>query len=337
MNQEHYIELIAQHLTGEISEQERKVLMDWVNSDAKNQALWNETTQLWEVTNQYETTFDANIEAAWNKVDQKTTVTDTPNHSSAKVVRLNSFNRILQIAAVFLIATVAGWLWFSQEAEPQLMAYQTNDEETLEILLPDESQVVLNENSHLTFIEKDGKRMLTLEGEAWFDVKHLDDVPFEIESGDARTRVLGTAFNVRAYPQEDKIEVSVERGKVALSEKENIKNIQMLPAGTEGVFYKKEKTVVKEKRENDNANAWRTKKLIFEYTPMPKVFETLEKYYEVEIEGNPNIAHCPLKGEFDDDPIEMILEVIKASLSDAEVEKEGNRIKFIGGACPSNN
>jgi len=249
------------------------------------------------------------------------------------VVGISKFKRLLQYAAVILIAG-AGWFWLNQgNADPQIYTYQIGDDKKLEITLPDQSQVVLNENSHLTFQEIDGKRMVNLEGEAWFDVKHLADVPFEILSGAAKTRVLGTAFNVRAYPQEDKIEVSVERGLVAFSENENAKNKTELPAGTEGTFYKKQQTIAKDKRSDDNVDAWRTKILIFENTPMSKVIEAIERYYEVEIDADSKILKCELsKGRFENTTIDKVLETIDFAL-DFQSIKNGKKITITGEGC----
>ena len=346
MDQNKYIELIAQQLSGEISKSDEKLLMEWVASNTENQALWEETKQLWEISDNFDDTFDTDVDAAWTNVEQKiagTTSSTTKvvdinrtklnDDSSAKVVGISKFKRLLQYAAVILIAG-AGWFWLNQgNADPQLYSYQIGDDQKLEITLPDQSQVVLNENSQLTFQEIDGKRMVNLEGEAWFDVKHLDDVPFEILSGETKTRVLGTAFNVRAYPEEDKIEVSVERGLVAFSENENAKNKTELPAGTEGTFYKKPKTIAKDKRADDNVDAWRTKILIFENTPMSKVYEALERYYEVEIEADSRILNCEYsKGRFENRPLEEILTTIDFALN-FQSSIDGKNITITGKGC----
>lgn len=335
MNQDHYIDLIAQYLAGEISEQDQSQLMEWVASDAKNQALLDETTQLWKVTENFDSTFDTNVEAAWNKVESRIDREVLEDDSSAKIVRLSNFKRILQIAAVILLTAVV-WMWFSQESEPQQFAYQTLDEQTLEIKLPDSSQVVLNENSYLTYQEIDGKRSVTLNGEAWFDVMHLDNVPFEIESGEARTTVLGTAFNVRAYPEENQVEVSVERGKVKLAEKANVKNVKELPAGTEGILYKKEEKVKVERveRKTDNANSWRTLIIECDDITFDKVFETLERVYEVEIKvTDPQILNCELNSTFKNSTFEDILGAINFALG-YEFEKNGKVYTVSGEGCP---
>ena len=332
MKENKYIELIAQHLSGEISESDRKDLMEWVNSDAKNQALLKETTQLWEISEEYDSPFETNVNDAWKKVEQKIEVTNNSKDSSVKVIRLSNFKRFLQIAAVFLIGAV-GLFFFFQNQEPELFAFNTNDEQTLDFLLPDSSRVVLNENSYLTYQDLEGKRIVTLEGEAWFDVKHLDSIPFEIESGEAKTVVLGTAFNVRAYPQEDIIEVSVERGKVAFFDKENEKNKEYLEAGTEGVFDKVEKTEIKkDKRENANAVAWRTMTMDFENVELNKVFETLERYFEVKIKADSKIRKCTLNGNYTNPKVEDVLDYIKGTLG-LQYKIDGTKITITGEGC----
>ncbi|MFK8009056.1 MAG: FecR family protein [Saprospiraceae bacterium] len=336
MKENKYIELIAQHLSGEISEKDRKDLMEWVDADAKNQALLKETTQLWEISEEYDSPFETNMNEAWKKVEQKIEVTNESKDSSAKVIRLSNFKQFLQIAAVFLIGAV-GLFFFFQNKEPELFAFNTNDEQTLDFFLPDSSRVVLNENSHLTYQDLEGKRIVRLEGEAWFDVKHLDAIPFEIESGEAKTVVLGTAFNVRAYPQEDIIEVSVERGKVAFFEKENKENIKILKAGTEGVFDKVEKTEIKkEKRQNENAIAWRTMTLDFENVKLEKVFETLERYFEVKIEADSKIKNCSINGNYKNPKVEDVLNYIKGVLG-LEYKINGTEITITGEGCQSVN
>ena len=85
-----------------------------------------------------------------------------------------------------------------------------------EVVLPDGSQVWLNSASAIRFPASfSGKeRSVELMGEAWFDVRHADKIPFVIHSGNITTSVMGTAFNIKAYPGERVMTVSVQRGRV---------------------------------------------------------------------------------------------------------------------------
>lgn len=84
------------------------------------------------------------------------------------------------------------------------------------LLLPDGSHVWLNAASSVRFpvAFTNIERPVELSGEAWFDVQHADKIPFTIQSGSITTSVMGTAFDIKAYPGQRTMMVSVQRGKV---------------------------------------------------------------------------------------------------------------------------
>jgi len=344
---------IAQKLTGELSEENRQLLMEWVNENQENQAFYNETVKLWTVSENYSEPFDTNLDNAWNQLENKLGKIETASSpkvvempqvqskAEAKSVSLFSLKNILRVAAIFLIGGFGFWmLQNSGDAQQNFVSYNTPADQTKEITLPDNSKIVLNENSTLAYFEKGGKRNVELSGEAWFDVAHDKDHPFEILSGETQTVVLGTAFNVRAYPSEANVEVTVERGKVAFAEKINTKNKAELPAGTEGVFSKKEKKVIRVEKianEINNVSAWRTKTLIFDDLPMDAIIETLERYYKVNIETEtPELLNCTFNGTYPDEKLDFIMEVLSAGLNNAKWENK-NGTYWLSGTCQQPN
>ena len=82
--------------------------------------------------------------------------------------------------------------------------------------LSDGTTVILNVGSKLRAPARfsDRNREVTLEGEAYFDVRHLEGRPFLVHTGNLTTRVLGTAFDIKAYPGDDHIAITVTRGRV---------------------------------------------------------------------------------------------------------------------------
>jgi ferric-dicitrate binding protein FerR (iron transport regulator) len=84
------------------------------------------------------------------------------------------------------------------------------------IHLPDGSMVILNKHSTIdyTAFGTSGAREVRLNGEAYFDIVHRPGQPFLVHTGGIVTRVLGTAFNIKAYASESSIEVTVDHGKV---------------------------------------------------------------------------------------------------------------------------
>ena len=87
------------------------------------------------------------------------------------------------------------------------------------IKLPDGTRVWLNSDSKLTYAEdfSGSKREINLTGEAYFDVAHDADRPFIIHTQKMDIRVLGTAFNVKSYPQDDIVETVLIRGKIEVT------------------------------------------------------------------------------------------------------------------------
>src|SRR5688572_8298430 len=90
--------------------------------------------------------------------------------------------------------------------------------------LPDGSTVLLNEGSKLEYpITFSGDtREVFLQGEGYFDIQHNPSKPFVVKTANVTTTVLGTAFNVKAFPSEKHITVTVTRGKVKVSKDEKV-------------------------------------------------------------------------------------------------------------------
>lgn len=86
--------------------------------------------------------------------------------------------------------------------------------------LPDGSMVWLNAGSRLDYIVSDftrKKREVFLSGEAYFEIVHDAANPFFVRSGKMQIKVLGTSFNVKAYPEENNIETSLINGSVEIT------------------------------------------------------------------------------------------------------------------------
>jgi transmembrane sensor len=98
------------------------------------------------------------------------------------------------------------------------------------ISLPDGTQVWLSPSTRISYPDKfrGDQRLITLTGEAFFEVKHDASQPFIITSGPIKTVVLGTSFNVKAYPDAATAEVTVVSGKVGIAEHDVPKSQQQI-------------------------------------------------------------------------------------------------------------
>ncbi|WP_286858445.1 MULTISPECIES: FecR family protein [Sphingobacterium] len=138
---------------------------------------------------------------------------------------------------LFMFSTVLYHQYFSESQidsliKPIKIVYldrgtiSTGTAERKTVVLNDGTKVILNANSSLTVGDYDQLRDVNLYGEAFFDVKKDPSRPFTVHGGGLHIRVLGTSFNVKAYPDIHNTSVSVRTGKVQVDNNE--KNLRTL-------------------------------------------------------------------------------------------------------------
>ena len=149
--------------------------------------------------------------------------------------------------------------------------------------LSDGSVVALNRGSKLLFPKKfkGDIREVTIVGEAFFDVVPNPEKPFIINAGNAQVKVLGTSFNVCAYPGSETVEVIVETGKVQVINTQTdlpAENREVfLTPGEKGTFYTENHLLEKTMNLDPNFLAWKTQSLVFTKVPLIDVVKSLEK------------------------------------------------------------
>jgi transmembrane sensor len=167
----------------------------------------------------------------------------------------------------------------------------------------------------------------------FFEVEKNPDKPFVVQGGGAAIRVLGTAFNVKAFAQTPQTAVYVLSGKVSLSVLEEQEREMVLSPGETGVLDKTDLSLSLEKEDPSNVLAWKDKKLVFKKTELQQVFKTLEDYFEVNIKvSNPAILSCRFTSSFQDPELEEVLEVLRISLN-LSISRQGESLKIEGDGC----
>lgn len=334
-----YSALIGKHLAGEINSDEQRQLFAWVEADTANRKFFEEIELVWNISeNAGATPFETDTASAWGKLENAISPAIDNGKTSARIVSLSKISKVWSIAAAILLALAVGLWWFnSRPALPQMVEVKTGGQEKKDILLPDGSHIWLNENTKIAYQEDFTQRKITLEGEAFFDVERMEESPFEITSGNAKTTVLGTSFNVRAYPAEDLIEVTVETGKVALSATNTSPQPVLLPAGTSGVFDKKTEQVSVETEKIVNAEAWKTQKLVFDNVLVKDVLQSLERYFDTEISvSNEMINECHYSAVFEKPELGEAMKILAFGLN-LKLEKTNSGYVLKGEGCQVGN
>ena len=221
----------------------------------------------------------------------------------------------MRTAAILLVPLmVAGGLIYSYMSN----RYKTvTGEETTSVIfaplgsrvsfnLPDGTIGMLNSGSHLSYsIPFANDRHIKLEGEAWFKVKHDEKHPFEINAGNSEVKVLGTTFNISAYPTENYIEVVLQEGKVEFLEDKRDEVITLLPS--ERLIFRNGK-ISKSVVDPGKYNAWTEGELVFRGDPMAEVVRRIERWYNVKIKlAGQDIEKYSFRATFQDDKLEDVL------------------------------
>ena len=344
MEQEFYIELIGRYLSNDISPADETALMEWVRTSDSNQKFFDEMVQLWDLSSEYvEPEFEVNITTAWDSLDHKIDLLESENGHGAtgNVRRLSVIKRSWQYAAaILLLVTASYWVYTSmdtQDSPSQWVSVITGPGEQQQVVLPDSSIVLLNEQSELAYASDFTKREVELSGEAFFEVTKREGKSFTIYTDETTTRVLGTSFNVRAYPEEPKVEVSVSTGKVALSKKvakeqqSSPEDRLELEAGQSGVYYKSEKEL--DVALVPNANAWKTKELNFDNIQLRYLEESLERYFNIEVAfEDEQLKNCLYMGSFPDPTLEKVIAALEFTM-ELKVKKINGQYLISGDAA----
>lgn len=166
---------------------------------------------------------------------------------------------------------------FNQDLHHQIVAPKGN---TLKIKLPDESLVLLNSGSSMAMAVSYGRlnRHVTLQGEAFFEVTHLADIPFTVATKNTTVQVLGTTFNVSAYPQDKQVKTTLLTGSVHIQA--GNKQLLLKPGQQAQVARDSQMELIK----NVDINAvlaWREGYFKFKDESIQVILEELAKWYPI--------------------------------------------------------
>lgn len=200
--------------------------------------------------------------------------------------RRRRFLRIVSSAAAVLILGIMSWGTYVYMQPADILTVSTLAETKL-VELPDGSRVTLNRYSTLSYPEKfkTANREISLTGGAYFAVNKDANHPFIVQAGDVDVRVLGTEFNVEAYPRDELIKTTLFEGSVAFEAKEG-ENLVLVP-GESAVYDKVAKSVAKAQNpQSADEIAWQNGALIFSELPLKEVVRQLSNRFNVEIQIN---------------------------------------------------
>jgi len=298
MSKQELTSLLQQYLSKDISPAQKQELAALIANATNEEQLRSSLEELWDNYQPQEDLPGQNSELYYNRILQqiRTGAMTETTKAIRPVHRVHFLQRSwVRIAAAAVVILVAGVIVFNyqparhgkqQEATTNTPA--TDQNMNRYITLPDGSKVLLHAGSLLHYPPAfDGAtREVTLTGEAYFDVAHNAAQPFIIHSGNIKTTVLGTAFNIKAWPTEKEVTVTVTRGKVKVENESGVLGIitpdQQLSINTQNKQAKQLEVNA------DSAIAWKNQVYTLDNMTLDEAITELQIRYGIIIEPGVN-------------------------------------------------
>jgi len=276
-------EKIIQYIRGRIkSEEEMCEILDWIEASEENQKKYSEMKNLWVLTGLKKV----------KEIQHQKFFTKKSGEVKETSIRL-----WLKYAAVFAIAFLAGSLSLYFIGQKQLNhlsevynEIQIPNGEKSSITLYDGTKVWLNSGTTFKYpvAFNGGKRNVFIEGEAYFEVAKNKKKPFVIHTGEMDILVLGTKFNVYAYPEDDMLYTTLEEGSVNISLPAIDKKFNLKP-GEQFEYSKSAKLPQLINVDTRLYTSWKENILRFENASLAEVFKKMERWYDVKIIVDKNL------------------------------------------------
>lgn len=239
-----------------------------------------------------------------------------------KVIKMNPMRKLWRVAAAIAVIFAASYFYISTLDE----SVSTQYAERNEVRLPDNSEIILNADSRITYSEKnwDKERNISLQGEAFFKV--AKGQKFTVATNDGLVTVLGTQFNVEN--RKGFFEVSCYEGLVSVifNGKET-----KLPAGNS--FIAINGNVLKTETPVNATPSWMSNESTFKSIPLNYVLDEFERQYNIEVKTqNVNLEQL-FTGSFSNTNINLALQSISTP-SQIKYELEGNNVLFYAENAP---
>lgn len=306
------IERIAGYTDGLADSGEAKWIEDLFAKGQENLNLKNHLKNDWENFHYESNIENKNLARILDRVHHSIRKKESQARTS-KTIFFRISNMYAKAAAILLLPLlIAGGIYISY-----ITGINASQQGTSEIYapmgarvafhLPDGTTGWLNSGSTLTYsLPFDKNRNVVLSGEAWFDVFHDKKRTFEIVAGRSNIRVLGTSFNLRAYQDEEFLELILQNGKVEFSNEEQSEKVILKPS--EQLTLRDGKLKI---RSVDTSiyKAWTNGELIFRGDDMAEVARRIERWYNVDVEiADEHLSEFSFRATFENEPLEDILD-----------------------------
>lgn len=295
-------EIISKYLNHEATEEELIHLNTWLEESEENKEELFRLKNAYVLTNVLSFADSITIESK----------SDTDNKVKKRRFSFYPFAKYAAVVCGTAILSIGYMMMKDYNQGEVLQTLTVNEGERAQLTLADGTQIWLNANTVISYPDNFNRRSrsVNLKGEAYFKVAKNKDLPFIVNAENIDVKVLGTEFNVKAYNDENTIEVQVTEGKVQVY-KDDADSAYYLTAN-EMISFDKSNSQFTEAGFDASAENWREGKYVFNNKPLSLIIKQLERIYAVHfIVNDTRLLDEIYYGEVNvNDSITKIMEII---------------------------
>ncbi len=338
---------IEKFYLGTITNEEMTLLLSYLKEKEPQSEVLEFYQNMWDKSS--EVNNSVNSENIYNEIVSRVGVLLKPVTGSPNKVIFSGYVRlVIGYAAVFVLAFGFSWLvhsyYLNKTSHSATVAELIQMVEVpygskSRVVLPDGSVVTLNSGSILKYSSSEfnpNSRSVSMVGEGFFSITKDSLRPFYVTTSGLKVKVLGTTFNLKAYPDEDIEEATLISGVVEIyasadkTEKGNpiilkpnqsavfVKSKNSFQTNDSSALFRSEIAPVKLRTINlqsssktEQTISWKENKLIFDNEPFSSLVIKIERWYNVTIVVNyPVLNTIRFSGKFDKETLEQVLNAL---------------------------
>lgn len=336
-------ELIIKVLNATASSEEVERLRRWISLDPENKKIFDQLRNIWMATKHHHTENNYDADKAWTHLVSDFELLTNIDKDNNKEKR-HSIISFWHFAAVVLIAFGLGLVTMLMVGRNTIIKSQAIYTQHIvpygsksQVILPDGTKIWLNAGSSLKYSQdfNHHTREVILDGEGFFDVKTNKQLSFWVKTYGIDIKVVGTAFNVKAYRDEKNIETTVERGQIKIygSDRKELNEKELvLKKRQQAIFVIADansfnpkviepnvKTEISEVKIVNNVptelyTSWKEKRWIIEREELGSLAAKIERRYDVSITfSSETLKHYKFSGIIEDESLVQVMKIISMS------------------------
>ncbi|MBI9064732.1 MAG: FecR domain-containing protein [Marinilabiliaceae bacterium] len=270
---------IIRYLKGDVKGQEETDFLKSIKNDTALREEYYRLKDVWDFSGMKLQSIPYDQNQEWKKLRSKL-------YFNSRHLRIGPWLRVASVAAAIIVAFFIGQQpFFLFDKGTKTMVHHTfvaPEGQISQVLLADGTNVTLNAGSKLLVPLDFGEqeRSLELEGEGFFDVTKDPRKAFVVHSGSQQVKVLGTRFNIRAYPDETLFETTLEEGSIEWSCNQHQ---LILKPGMQVIYDQSTEKMVRQVADVSGVKVWSLGRYEYQNAPFSRLVSVIEKWHDVTV------------------------------------------------------